>query len=195
MRIFFYNSSFWLSKIEQIINNIIPKNTSILFCSILIAHQLTHAIRLLSNCEIDTPKLSFFSSNTTGPTPSSMIFDAGNAVERYLLGGELGISWTPVPFLFLVVRSGKSRILYQPVIEACVEAQNISPILQLLSSNPSIAGLTPSDVIYSTCRKRFIFSPRQSNSTHEHMEDNSFAEATNTYQSSHMPILTITRTR
>jgi hypothetical protein len=112
-----------------------------------------------------------------------------------LLGGELGISWTPVPFLFLIVRSGKSKILYQPVIEACVETQSISPILHLLASNPSIVGLTLSDVTHSTCRKRFIFSPRQTTSTHEHTEDISFAGETNTNHSPTMPILTITRTR
>ena len=155
----------------------------------MIAHKLTHAVRLLTNGQIDTPKLPFFASNTTGPTPSSIIFDAGNAIERYLLGGELGISWTPVPFLFLIVRSGKSKILYQPVIEACIETQSISPILHLLASNPSIIGLTTLDVIHSSCRKRFVFSPRQSTFTNE---DN---EEIDTVHSPTMSILTITHTR
>jgi hypothetical protein len=48
-----------------------------------------------------------FSSNATASTPSSTNFDDGNAIERQLLGGELGVSWTPVPFLFLVFRSNK----------------------------------------------------------------------------------------
>ena len=79
--------------------------------------------------EIDTPKLPFFSSNATASTPSSTNFDDGNAIERQLLGGELGVSWTPVPFLFLVFRSSKSKVLYQPIIDACVDTQSISPIL------------------------------------------------------------------
>jgi hypothetical protein len=149
----------------------------------------------MTNSQIDTPKLPFFASNATGPTPSSTIFDAGNAVERHMLGGELGISWTPAPFLFLVVRSGKSKIIYQPIVDACIETQSISPILHLLASNPSIAGLTSLDLICSSCRKRHVFSPHQLTSTHEHTEDVLFAEKTNTFHSPNMPILTITRTR
>ncbi len=32
--------------------------------------------------------------------------------QHQLLGEELGISWIPTPFLFLIVRSGKSKIVY-----------------------------------------------------------------------------------
>jgi len=182
-------------KTEETITNILPKNTSIFFCSILIAHELTHAVRPMDNAQIDTPKLPLFASNATGPTPSSTIFDAGNAIERHLLGGELGISWTPVPFLFLIVRSGKSKILYQPIIDACIETQSISPILNLLASNPSLMGLTSFDVICSSGRKRHTFSPRQVAVTHEYTDDGSVAEETNTSHSPNMPILTFTRTR
>ncbi len=48
-------------------------------------------------------------SNAPGPTSSLNDFDAGNAVEHQLLGEELGISWIPIPFLFLIVRSANQK--------------------------------------------------------------------------------------
>ena len=159
------------------------------------AHELTHVVRLIHNAQIDTPKLPFFASNVAGPTPSSTVFDAGNVVERRLLGGEVGISWTPVPFLFLIVRSGKSKVLYQPIIDACVHTKSVSPILNFLASNPSIVGLTSLDLICSNGRKRHTLSPHQSASIHELTDDVSFAEETDRFHSPNMPVLTFTRTR
>ncbi len=50
------------------------------------AHELTHAVRLVNNDQIDTSKLPFWASNATGPILSSTIFDADNVFKRYFLG-------------------------------------------------------------------------------------------------------------
>ncbi len=50
------------------------------------AHELTHAVRLVNNGQIDTSKLPFRASNATGPILSSTIFDADNVVKRCFLG-------------------------------------------------------------------------------------------------------------
>jgi len=76
------------------------------------AHEMTHAVLLMANGQTDKPQIPFFVSNAPGPTSSLTGFDAGNAVEHQLLGEELGISWIPIPFLFLIVRSGQSKIVY-----------------------------------------------------------------------------------
>jgi hypothetical protein len=149
----------------------------------------------MNHSQISIPKLPFFASNVSDSTLSSTIFDAGNVIERYLLGGELGICWTPVPFLFLVVRSGKSKILYHPIINACFETQSISPILHYLASNLSMFGLKSLDLQCSSCRKRHIFSPHRSASIHEHTGEITSTDQINTLHWPIMPILTFTRTR
>ncbi|CAM4836565.1 unnamed protein product [Rotaria magnacalcarata] len=108
----------------------ISRQSCTLFLAILLAHEITHAVKYFSKKQTTTPELQFFS---TYSSPDE--HDGGNALEHELLSGEIHINrdctHTDME-LFILGADGRNFKLSPSDIKDCLLNNTVQPLSSLL---------------------------------------------------------------
>ncbi|CAF1523613.1 unnamed protein product, partial [Didymodactylos carnosus] len=100
-----------------------------LFLAILLAHEITHAVKYIGETITTTPELPFF---RTYSCPDE--YDGGNTLEHELIAGEIHINRDSAQTnaeLFIIGSNGQHCHISQSDINNCIKNNSVQPLSSL----------------------------------------------------------------